>query len=180
MFVFAWTVGCGSPEPVRSAPTEPTVALAPPDAAQQGVVWSDLADVFPEEGPALPAPVAALVPGQPADAAIAVLEAGRHPAGPIRRSVLGGHPVHRALLRDRPDVSVSLVLDTSGATLHQVNLNLPEDQALAVLGDRWGTPEVTSGPSGTPVHRWTRDGAPWAAELQSAGEGRAILAFRAP
>jgi cytochrome d ubiquinol oxidase subunit II len=44
--------------------------------------------------------------------------------GPLRTVELGGHPVVMGLLRDRPDVSVSLVLDTSGATLEQVNLNL--------------------------------------------------------
>jgi hypothetical protein len=179
MFALLWTIGCGSPEPLRSAPTEPTVSLKPADAPQ-GVVWSDLAAVFPELGPALPESLAGLMPGQPAEAALAAFEAARHHAGPVRSFELGGHRVARGLLRDRPDVSVSLVLDTSGATLEQVNLNLPADEALAALGERWGAPDITSGAGGIPMHRWTRAGSTWTAELQPAGEDRAILAFRTP
>ena len=179
MIALLWTVGCGSEEPLRSAPTEPTMSLKPADTPP-GIVWSDLAASFPEQGPALPASLAALAPGQPAREAVAVLETARHKAGPIRTYELGGHQVSRGLLRERPDVSVSLVFDTTGATLEQVNLNVPQDEALAVLGQRWGPPEVISGqPDGAMGHRWTSDGSPWAAVLMPAGEGRGILAFRA-
>jgi hypothetical protein len=176
-----WTMlaGCGFPEePLRSQPTEPTVSLKPAEEPP-GIVWSDLAGLFPEAGPALPAPLAGLVPGQPADAALAVLEAARHPGGRIRTTTLGGHPVVHAVLRDRPDVAVSLVLDKTGATLEQVNIALPSDEALAVLGERWGAPTMTSGPNGTPVPRWSREGAAWAAQLEPAEPG-SILAYRAP
>jgi len=178
--LFAWVMGCGSGSgELRSQPAAPTLDLTAP-ASDGGVVWTDLATLFPEQGPALPAPLASLVPGMGAEDAAVVLEAAREPGVTIAREELGGHVVLHSVLRDWTDVGVSLVLEPDAQRLLQVNLSLPATGALAALGDRWGAPEVATGAEGRAVYRWRRDGAPWRAELDALAGERAVLVFERP
>jgi hypothetical protein len=175
-----WAMACGSgTQELRSAPTEPTVTLAPP-APQAEIVWSNLASLFPDDGPAMPAPLGSLTPGMGAGEAIAALDAARAPGDRIEREEVGGHVVMRSVLRDWTDVAVSLVLDETGERLEQVSLTLPATEALAALGDRWGAPEVTFGAEGRSIYRWRRDGAPWRAALDAVGGDRAVLSYERP
>jgi hypothetical protein len=176
----AWVIGCGSGSgELRSKPTEPTVDLRAPRGGG-AVVWTNLAALFPAEGPGLPAPLASLAPGMGGEEAAAVLEAARAPGVEITREEIGGHVVMHSVLRDWTDVGVSLVLEPGADRLQQVNLTVPADDALVALGDRWGAPEVASGAEGRPVYRWRREGAPWRAELDAVGAERAVLAFERP
>ncbi len=173
-------VACGSGGgELRSKPAEPTVDLSTPQGGG-AIVWTNLATLFPPDGPALPAPLASLAPGIGAEEAAAVLESAREPGVEITREEMGGHVVLRSVLREWTDVGVSLVLERDGQHLHQVNLSLPATDAIAALGDRWGAPEVAAGAEGRPIYRWRRDGAAWKAELDAVGAERAVLAYERP
>lgn len=175
-----WAMACGSEtRELRSAPTEPTVTLAAPESSG-GIVWSNLASLFPDDGPAMPVPLGSLTPGMGADEATAVLDAARVPGVAIEREEVGGHVVMRSVLRDWTDVAVSLVLDAKGEHLEQVSLTLPATEALAALGDRWGAPEVTFGAEGRSIYRWRRDGAAWRATLDAVSDERAVLVLERP
>ena len=59
---------------------------------------------------------------------------------------------------------------------------MPKDEALAVLGARWGDPdETTFEAKGQSVYRWSEPGAPWAVEVLPSEEGeKAIIRYHRP
>ena len=88
----------------------------------------------------------------------------------------GDHWVVQAPLAGDGRIVVTLILDQPDSPLTEVDLAIPEAEALLVLTDVWGDP-VDAPPiqDGRRVHRWT--GSPWDAELHALGDGLGVLRF---
>lgn len=176
-------VGCGSaPSPIRSEPTTPTAEIGGKILATPEIVWSDLGDVFPATPCAPPARLGALVPGTKGADARAALDAAHLPGTRIMGDVRGGKLVVTTILDGHPNVTVLLLLDAEGAALEEIQVSVPQDEALAVLAGRWGEPTSTEfRPEGGSIHRWRAAGAPWAVEILPTKDGKkAMVRYHRP
>lgn len=175
--LWMWACGwMGPPEPVRSVPTEPKVDLTGEGPIKATMVWSDLAEMFPE-APGMVRPLAELIPGSPAERVREVLSEARKPgARPLQEDELAGHPTLSTVLRHgSTDVPVTVVLDEAGERLESVDLAIEWPSASAVLGDRWGTPPGPPIQEGRAIARWSAGS--WVVELHRYRDGRGIVHF---
>lgn len=158
-------IACGADQPLRSAPTDPTVKLENQVEAPK-IVWSDLSELFAEAPASLPLALAGTTPGMSGREAIERLDAAHHPAVPVSAEHIGDHFVASTLMKGREDVGIALIFDADAQALLEVQLALPDEEALPVLGVRWGNPtSFGTSASGAPEYTWKAEGAPWEAHL---------------
>lgn len=178
--LWMWWIACGSGEfkPVRSVASDPAEELGGDALLEPVVVLTDLKALFPPGEVALPGALATLRPGQDVASARAVLDAAHAPGTPMTSVEESGHWIVQARLADNERIGITLILDPEGRVLQQVDLALPEPEALLVLTERWGDPQP--GPplkEGRRFHRWTGPG--WDAELYALEGGGGVLKFLA-
>ncbi len=165
--------GLGEPAQIRSGPADPHVDLTGEGPMKVAIVWSDLAEMFPET-PGMARPLSGLVPGMPAEDAEAKLMAARIEGARVERKTVEGHDtVWSRLQHGQTEVGVTLVLDPQNR-LQSVDLAVDWGAASSVLVERWGEP--ADGPpltNGYPLHRWP--GAPWSVELHRLPEGQGVI-----
>lgn len=174
--------GCGwyggADQSVRSIPTEPVVDLQGEGPIKTTMVWSELAEMFPEQ-PGIARPLRDLRPGaRAADARQRLQEASKEGVT-VFESELAGHPTLSSVLRHgHTDVPVTLVLNKAGTVLESVDFDIDWPSASAVLYERWGKPK-NDAPlvDGKPLSTW--DAAGWRVELHRLPEGKGIVHFGA-
>lgn len=162
MMTWMALLACGEPEGVRSRPVSPTVTF---ETQPQGIVWTDLVPLFPQQKVSLPSTLAALRPGMDAASARAILDAAKQPGVKILSQKIEAHTALGTQLAGASDLGVTLILDEAGA-LSAVNLSLPDNVALSLLVDRWGEPsrsEMGDGAIGR--YSWADGSQPWQATL---------------
>jgi hypothetical protein len=174
MWVVCWIACSGEPERISSVPSPPAVELGDAAEGDPAVVWTELGGLFSSEV-GLPADLAELTPGTSGARAREILDAAHRPGIQIMGKVMAGHTVLSSELKSFEGVGVTLILDAEGAALQQVDLSLPHDQALVLLGQQWGDPSETSMAEGKATYTWR--GEPWTVELHDAGD-KAVVKFR--
>ncbi|MCB9687621.1 MAG: hypothetical protein H6735_21450 [Alphaproteobacteria bacterium] len=158
-------IACSADAPIRSVPTEPTTQLEK-QVEEPQIVWSDLADLFDPEPASLPIALKDLAPGMAGKPAIELLDHAHQPAVPITVKPVADHLVASTLMAGREDVGIVLIFDLDGRALQEVQLALPDDEAMPVLSVKWGNASsFTTDAADRPVYRWTREGAAWDASL---------------
>ena len=169
-------VGCGESGPPASVPTEPTVEFEPkpPDEPQR------LVGFFSAGRIALPAALGSMALGMAEADARAELERLRDPRfkNPDEQTI-GTYRIVGGTLRGWDVVGLTLIFETQTSTLDQIDLSLPEGQALSALVQAYGehTAEKTDAQGGK-VFVWKDTEAQLQLELSEATEGRSICKLR--
>ena len=182
MLVLAVLLGaCGrsEPTPIRSTPAPALAELKSDGPLGTRLVWSDLAELFPER-PGMVRPLQQLTPGMAGEAARAVLARAKAKEAELTtEELVPGHRTTWSVLRHgESEVTVTLVFDRATDGLKTVDVTTSWGAASAVLGERWGAPDP--GPpivGGKAMARWSAE--PWVVELHRLREGRGIIQFRA-
>jgi hypothetical protein len=173
-----WVLGCGEPGPVRSEPVPPTVTFEEEGKTEE-IIWTDLAEVFPQRPAALPARLQALAPGMEGSAARDVLMAAHQPGVKVFAQPVGDSLAVASILADTTNVGVTLLMDAEGKQLQAVDISIPDDVAVPMLTTRWGDPTSTTfQDGGLARYRWEPPGEPWTAELYpDPDKKKAIIKF---
>ncbi len=166
-------LACGG-GPAQSVPVPATMVLG---SAAETVVWSDLDGLFASGPVAAPVPLAGLKLGAPATEALAILEGARDARVRTDEEWIAGRRTFDAVLRDWPEVGVSLDLGERGDILAAYTLTVPRDQAQLALTHAWGPPDrATLAQEGLPVATWIRPDV--TVEVRHAMPGRSSVHIR--
>lgn len=175
------TLGCGTEPagPIKSRPTEPTVAFPDPTVEQAGILWTDLETLFPPRPAALPEALATLVPGTPGARAREVLEAAHEPGIKIFGEMNESDLVLSSILAGMNTVQISVVLAEDATVLTEVHVELPDDVAVPMLDTRWGKASTVAHVDGGQArYTWQSPDSPWEATLYPAiGPDRALVRY---
>ncbi len=172
---------CGSQGvKLTSTPIESDRVLEVPEPLAQKMVWSTLDELF-AEGKAMPVGMGGLAPGVSGEQARLVFDSMRPPMMRIKTVEPSGHVVITTGVEGHPMVTMSFIIETAGGTLSQLDLALPDDEALAELGAKWGEPDHTGTSPTTDaiMYSWALPESPWQARLTPIGDGRAVLKYLA-
>jgi hypothetical protein len=170
--------GCGESGPPESEPVEPTVVFEPTAPTEPQM----LVGFFSPGAVRLPKALGALALGIAEDAARAELDRIRDPRLKIPNDkVIGDYRIAGGALRDWDVVGISVIFKVETGTVDQIDLSMPDKQALSALTAAYGEPTGSkTDVRGRKIRVWTDTDTQLQIELSDADDGRAVCKFRSP